>query len=421
MRCLNACLLLLTLIITLVSARSKDTVINNLTPSILKFTNGFTRYHSFPNVVGRRDIVWSPLSLYEALLMVHEGADGQTATELQRLTHLKTKEEHQQWSQVYLTDLESSKENRQWNISVNIANRLFADDAFDVDQNFKNNLKKFYRSDLELLDFSKPAESADYVNNWISNQTNKMIKNVLKPSDINPRLRLMLVNALHFKGSWVRSFDADLTTKENFTLSNGKLIEVSMMHQTAHFSYFHDKTRQSQWINLPYKGNNRYVLTLALPDPSIELRELEKKISTARVLENIFERLDNRSLVQTRVQLSLPKFRIESSLDMIQHFQNFYKVKTPFDAERADFSLISQSRNRDLFISKILHKAVIDVDEAGTEAAAVTVIQMLSRSGMFLHEDPVRLFFTRPFLFYLRDVNMKVPLFVGRFTGITMP
>jgi len=82
---------------------------------------------------------------------------------------------------------------------------------------------------------------------------------------------------------------------------------------------------------------------------------------------------------------------------------------------------MSSTRERDLFISKIIHKAVIDVDEAGTEAAAVTVIQMLSRSGMFLHEDPVRLVFSRPFLFYLRDINIKIPLFVGRFTGMSMP
>jgi len=420
MRCLNACLFFSTLIVICVSARSKDKV-NDLTPSILKFTNGFSRYHSFPHVVGRRDIVWSPLSLYEAMLMVHEGAAGDTAKELQRITHLKTKDEHQQWSLTYLTDLEGSKDNRQSNISVKIANRLYADEEFNLDQEFKNNLKKFYHSDLELLDISKPDECAKRVNDWISNQTNQMIKNVLKPADITPMLRLMLVNALHFKGAWAKSFDADLTTKDNFTLSNGKKIEVSMMHQTAHFSYHHDKKHQAQWINLPYKGNNRYVLTLALPDASIELRSLEQKISTTRVLENIFEKLDNRSLVPTRVQLALPKFRIESSLDMISHFKNFYKVKLPFDANNADFSLMSSSRSKDLFISKIIHKAVIDVDEAGTEASAVTVIQMLSRSGMFLHEDPVRLFFTRPFLFYLRDVNMKVPLFVGRFTGIPMP
>ena len=420
MRCLNACLLLFTLIVTYVSARSKGTV-NNLTPSILKFTNGFTRYHSLPNVVGRRDLVWSPLSLYEAMLMVHEGADGETATELQRLTHLKTKEEHREWSLAYLTDLDSSKENRQWNISVKIANRLFADDDFDLDKEFQSNMKKFFHSDVELLDFAKPEASASRVNDWISNQTNQMIKDVLKPGDINPMLRLMMVNALHFKGGWAKTFDADLTEKENFTLSNGKKLEVSMMHQTTHFSYYHDKKHQAQWINLPYKSNNRFVLTLALPDPSVELRALEKKVATGRVLEGIFDKLDNRSFVPTRVQLALPKFRIESSLDMIEHFQNLYKIKSPFDAERADFSLMSASRSKDLYISKILHKAVIDVDEAGTEASAVTVIQMLSRSGMFLHEEPIRLFFNRPFLFYLRDVNMKVPLFVGRFTGIPMP
>jgi len=137
-------------------------------------------------------------------------------------------------------------------------------------------------------------------------------------------------------------------------------------------------------------------------------------------LVNIFNQLDDNSNSNKRVQLALPKFRIESSLDFVQHFKRYYNVKAPFDANNADFSPMSASGERDLFISKIIHKAVIDVDEAGTEAAAVTVIQMLSRSGMFLHEEPIKLTFSRPFLFYLRDVKSKVPLFVGRFTGIPM-
>jgi len=232
----------------------------------------------------------------------------------------------------------------------------------------------------------------------------------------------MLVNALHFKAPWAKQFDPELTTKENFTLSTGKIIELPTMHLKSHFSYFYDKKYKAQWINLPYKGNGRYVLTLALPDNNVELRIIEKKIlRSVKVLHNIFHALDDRSNIQKRVQLALPKFRIESSLDFVQHFKKYYNVTTPFDVAKADFSLMSSSRKRELFIGKIIHKAVIDVDEAGTEAAAVTVIQMLSRSGMFLHEDPIKLTFSRPFLFYLRDVNTKVPLFVGRFTGMSMP
>jgi serpin B len=193
------------------------------------------------------------------------------------------------------------------------------------------------------------------------------------------------------------------------------------MHLTSRFSYYYDKKYRSQWINLPYKGNNRYVLTLALPDKKLQLRSLEKKIlRNSKILSNIFHALDNPKNGNTRIELSLPKFRIESSLDFVKYFKQYYNVRIPFDADQADFSLMSSSGNRDLFISKIIHKAVIDIDEAGTEAAAVTVVQMLSRSGMFLHEDPIKLTFSRPFLFYLRDINIKIPLFVGRFTGIPM-
>ncbi|CAF2053061.1 unnamed protein product [Rotaria magnacalcarata] len=425
MRCIDSLLyqaiLLVTFLHIITAARSK-TVENDLSKSILDFTLEFTRYHSSSNIVGRRSLVWSPLSLYEAMLMVGEGADGNTFKEFERITHLKTKQAYRDWSTTLLTDAKNSMQtNRQYNVSLNIANRLYADDEFELDNEFNNILEKYYQSQLELIDFSEKEKSAAQINKWISNQTNNVIKNVLKASDIHPLTRLMLVNALHFKAPWLKAFDSGLTTTENFTLSTGKLIELQMMHSVSHFSYYYDKKHKSQWINLPYKGNNRYVLTLALPDQDIEVRVLEKLLRNSKILTNIFTSLDNRTRANTRVKLALPKFRIESSLDFVQHFKQYYGVKAPFDADKADFSLMSSTRERDLFISKIIHKAVIDVDEAGTEAAAVTVIQMLSRSGMFLHEDPIQLTFSRPFLFYLRDTNNKVPLFVGRFTGLSMP
>jgi serpin B len=425
MSCVNSRLYKILLFVTLLhinNAVHSKSVEKDLSKSILDFTVGFSRHHSSSNIAGRRNLVWSPLSLYAAMLMVGEGADGTTFTELERITHLKTKQAYREWSSGFLNDVKKNlKDNRQYNISLNIANRLYADNDFDLDDEFNKNLEKYYQSQLELIDFSEKQKSADQINKWISNQTNNIIKNILKASDIHPLTRLMLVNALHFKAPWFKPFDSELSTKENFTLSTGRLIELQTMHLTSHFSYYYDKKYKSQWINLPYKGNNRYVLTLALPDKNVELRVLEKKIlRNSKILSNIFHLLDNRTNVNTRVQLSLPKFRIESSLDFVQHFKQYYNVKIPFDGDEADFSLMSSSRERDLFISKIIHKAVIDVDEAGTEAAAVTVIQMLSRSGMFLHEDPIQLTFSRPFLFYLRDINIKIPLFVGRFTGMSM-
>ncbi|CAF2499237.1 unnamed protein product [Rotaria sp. Silwood2] len=425
MRCIDSLLHQVFLVVTLlhiINAVHSKTIENDLSKSILDFTLGFTRHHSSSNVAGRRNLVWSPLSLYEAMLMVAEGADGNTFKEFEHITHLKTKQAYREWSTNFLNEAKNNQQdNRQLNISLNIANRLYADDEFDLDKQFNKILEKYYQSQLELIDFSEKEKSADHINKWISNQTNNIIQNILKANDIHPLTRIMLVNALHFKAPWFKPFDAELTTKENFTLSTGKLNEIKTMHSISHFSYYYDKKHKSQWINLPYKGNNRYVLTLALPDQDIELRVLEKLLHNSKILLNTFSILDNRTRSLTRIKLSLPKFRIESSLDFVQHFKTYYNVKLPFDADKADFSLMSSTRERDLFISKIIHKAVIDVDEAGTEAAAVTIIQMLSRSGMFLHEDPIELTFLRPFLFYLRDTNIKVPLFVGRFTGLPMP
>ncbi len=424
MACIDRLLYRFILFVTLLhinNAVHSKTVEKDLSKSILDFTTVFSRNHSQSDIAGRRSLVWSPLSLYLAMLMVSEGADGSTFKELNYITHLQTKEAFREWSTNFLNDAKKNlKENRQYNISLNIANRLYADNDFDLSDEFNKNLEKYYQSQLELIDFSQKEKSAEHINKWISNQTNNIIKNVLKPKDINSLTRLMIVNALHFKAPWFKPFDSELTTKENFTLSTGRLIELQTMHLTSYFPYYYDKKHKSQWINLPYKGNNRYVLTLALPDKDIELRKLERKLRNSKILSNIFSTLDNRTNANVRVQLSLPKFRIESTLDFVQHFKQYYNVTIPFDVNKADFRSMSSTRE-DLFISKIIHKAVIDVDEAGTEAAAVTVIQMLSRSGMFLHEDPIQLTFLRPFLFYLRDINIKVPLFVGRYTGMSMP
>lgn len=421
MSCLYRILLFVTLLHINNAVQTKSSE-KDLSKSILDFTVGFSRHHSSSDVAGRRNLVWSPLSLYQAMLMVGEGANGDTFTEFERITHLKTKEEYRQWSSGFLNNIKQNlKTNRRFNVSLNVANRLYADDDFDLDKEFNKNLEKYYQSQLELINFSEKEKSAEIINKWISNQTNNIIKNILKPNDIHPLTRLMLVNALHFKAPWAKAFDSDLTTKENFTLSTGRLIELQTMQLVSHFSYYYDKKYKSQWINLPYKGNSCYVLTLALPDKNTELRLLEKKIlRNSKVLSTIFHSLDNPTNGNKRIQLSLPKFRIESSLDFVEYFKQYYNVRTPFDGDKADFSLMSATRERDLLISKIIHKAVIDVDEAGTEAAAVTIVQMLSRSGMFLHEDPIQLTFSRPFLFYLRDINIKIPLFVGRFTGMSM-
>lgn len=393
----------------------------DLSKSILDFATGFSRHHSSSQVVGRRSLVWSPLSLYESMLMVSEGAEGRTFTDLQRLTHLNSRENYRLWSSALLNDAKKSlRANHQYNVSVNIVNRLYTSKDFNLDDQFNANLKKHYHSELELLDFSQAQESADRINAWVSSQTNTVIKDVLKRKDIDATTRLMLVNALHFKAPWAKPFEVDLTSDEDFTLSTGRLVQIPTMNLVSHFAYHHDKKHRSQWINLPYKGN-RYVLTLALPEQDVDLRTLEGNLRNSKILASVFQALDNQTNPGARVQLSLPKFRIESSLNFVDHFRKFYGVKAPFDANEADFSLMSAARERDLFISKIIHKAVIDVDEAGTEAAAVTITQILSRSGMFLHEDPIKLAFSRPFLFYLRDMNLKVPLFVGRYTGTLMP
>jgi serpin B len=424
MGCIEILLYRIILIVTLLQITNvvhSKSVDKDLSKSILGFTREFSPYHAKQDIAGRASLVWSPLSLYQAMLMVGEGADGDTFKEFQHITHLTKREDFRKWSLGFLNDAKkNSEKNRRYNISLNVANRLYADKNFELNNEFNEKLEKYYDSQLDLIDFKETEKSANRINQWISNQTNNIIKNVLKPKNINPLTRLMLVNALYFKAPWSKPFHPKLTTEKNFTLSTKQIIKLPTMNLTSHFSYYYDKENKSHWINLPYKGNNRYVLTLALPDNDNPLYQLEVYLRNLEVLSTIFHSLDNQKNGNKRVQLSLPKFRIESSLDFVQYFKKYYNVTLPFDANEADFSLMSKNRKRDLFISKIIHKAVIDVDEAGTEAAAITVVQVEFLSGMSSYETPMQLSFSRPFLFYLRDINLKIPLFVGRFTGMPM-
>jgi serpin B len=402
-------------------AAGSKSVEKDLSTSILPFTVQFTHRHGYKDFARRGSLVWSPVSLYEAMLMVSEGANGSTFKELERITHLNTRKEYRQWSQHFLNVAKRiSEENTRFNISMKVANRLYADEKFQLNQEFNNDLEKYYHSPLEQVNFSEKEKSAKQINAWISNQTNNIIKDILKAKDINPLTRLMLVNALHFKGPWAKPFPLKLTTEENFTLSNGSIIQLKTMHLTSDFSYYHDEGNKTQWINLPYKGNNRYVLTLGLPHQDDKLYKSELYLQDSTVLSNIFNALDNSKNGNKRVQLSLPKFRIESSLDFVHYFKTYYNVTSAFDANKADFSLMSANGERGLFISKIIQKSVINVDEYGTEAAAASVIQLDGRSGMHIHEKTIELSFSRPFLFYLRDIRLKIPLFAGRFTAISM-
>ncbi|CAF0808007.1 unnamed protein product [Didymodactylos carnosus] len=391
-----------------------------LAQPLLHFTAKFARHHSSTDVVGRRNLIWSPLSLYLAMLMAGEGSEGKTFSEFEHITGMKTKDDYHQWINKFFQSLNKHQQHRKTSRASNqtttftVANRLYADKTFELNDKYNNILKEHYQSELQLVDFSQQEEAAEIINNWIANKTNDKIKKLLSKKDIHSLTRLILVNALYFKGSWVKSFDDTQTEEGQFYLSTKKIIKQQMMNIVNQYRYYNDPKHNCQWVNIPYQ-NNEYVLTLALPNKNIPLLNLEKKL---RELDGVFDTLNKMSSTK-KIQLKLPKFKIESSLDFVKYFKQFYNVHQAFDQQKADFSYMNKNGKPELFISKIKHKAIIEIDEYGTEASAATVITMLSRSGMGLFETPITLTFDKPFLFYLRNIHNNIPLFVGRYTGIS--
>ena len=224
---------------------------------------------------------------------------------------------------------------------------------------------------------------------------------------MNALTRLILVNAVYFKGDWLKKFGINLTTSEDFHISPSESVKVQMMHmQNGKFLYGVNSELHCQAIELPYAGENLSMFIL-LPDQTVtSLSEVEKKL-TASDLVNVKEKFHMLSL---KVNLWLPRFSLDEKLSLAEMLEAM-GMKDLFAEGAADLSGIDGSR--ELYVSKVLHRAVVEVNEEGTEAAAATAVVVMLRSASFQREINFRA--DHPFLFFIQDKATGSVLFLGRF------
>jgi len=245
--------------------------------------------------------------------------------------------------------------------------------------------------------------SAATINKWVAEKTNNKVTEIVPASAIDNLTRLILVNAVYFKGDWLDKFNAKNTNDSDFHVSPGEQLKVKMMYRKAKFYFGVNQVLQSQAVELPYAGNT-LSMVIILPDHRTTcLTEVEKKL-TSDDLINVREKF---RMAWSEIQLWLPRFRLDEKLSLSEALSGM-GMKDLFVESAADLSGVDGTK--ELYVSKVLHRAVVDVNEEGTEAAAATACTMV----FCCYVEPSIFRADHPFLFFIQDKATKSILFLGR-------
>jgi serpin B len=364
---------------------------------------------------GEGNLFLSPYSISTALTMTYGGARGETADQMAKALRLPASGEavHGAYGALQ-SDLNAagaggpvrrSPKGEGGAFELAVANRLWGQKGFAFLPDFLALLDARYGAGLEPLDFAAATEAArQTINAWVEEKTRDKIKELLKPGVLDAATRLVLTNAIYFKGKWAEEFDKKATQDEDFFLAPEKKVTAPLMHRTADFGYFEGDDLQA--LELPYQGE-RLSMVVLLPKPKDGLAALEAALSADKVSEWVGK------LSRREVQVALPRFKTTAEFSLGEVLAAM-GMQDAFDASRADFS--GMTGTKDLFISAVVHKAFVDVNEEGTEAAAATAVVMTLSA---MPEPPPVFRADHPFLFLIRDTRSGAILFLGRIADPT--
>jgi serpin B len=343
------------------------------------------------------NIFYSPYSIFSALTITYEGAREETAEEMKNVLHLpETSILRPNFARIYN---EINKRTNDYELRT--GNALWLQKDYPFIEDYKKVVERYYGGKATNLDFvNEPEKSREIINKFIAEQTNNKIQEIIPPGSIDATTRLVITNAIYFKGTWEYQFDKSATQLDDFRVSENKTVKVEMMHiDNAKLNYA--DLGDLEILELPYKGGNISMLILL---PRGDLKSIETNLTT----ENISQ---YRNLMkETEVSVYLPKFSFTT-----QYFLNdvlkSLGIEKGFDPTQANFSGMSTAITPEqrLYISQVIHKAYIKVDEEGTEAAAATAVVINVGS---VHHPVFRA--DHPFIFIIQERNTGNILFMGR-------
>ena len=339
------------------------------------------------------NLFFSPYSISTAMAMVYEGAKRETKTEIKDVFYYPEDEVLRSGNAGIYNEI--NKQDKEYLLST--ANALWAQEAYPFLKSYTSNVENYYGGKVTNMDFvSESEKSRITINGWVEDQTNNKIKDLLPIGSITPLTRLVLTNAIYFKGKWVEEFDKKDTKKGDFTLESDDKIKVDMMHNTENFGYYEDE--ELQILEMDYKGEELSMLVL-LP---------KSDISSLEVTNEKLEEWRN-SLYKPEVIVSMPKFTFETKYILNGYLTNM-GMPTAFSNGEADFSGMNNGVE-DFYIDLVVHQAFIKVDEEGTEAAAATAIIMC---GSSVPSEQIRFTADHPFIFIIQQKETGNILFMGK-------
>ncbi|XP_035866059.1 serpin B8 isoform X2 [Phyllostomus discolor] len=376
-------------------------------------------FHLFKELskVHKGNVVFSPVSISTAIGMLLLGARGATAAQLREVLVSeqdaessgikaeekeieKTEEIHHQF-QMFLSEISKVTNNHE----LKIANRLFGEKTYLFLQAFKESCQKFYQAELQELAFADDTEECRRcINDWVTQKTEGKISEILAIGTVSPLTKLVLVNAIYFKGKWKKQFDRRYTRGMPFKVNQEKKT-VQMMFKKDEFKVGYVEEVRSQVLELPYAGEELSMVIL-LPDEDTDLVAVEKALTP----EKLTAWMDPEKMTSQKIQVFLPRFKLEQSYDLEPVLRSL-GMTDAFEEAKADFSGMSTKKN--VPVSKVAHKCFGEVNEEGTEAAAATAVVRNSRC---IRTEP-KFCADHPFLFFIRHHKTNSILFCGRFSS----
>nr|XP_033815241.1 glia-derived nexin [Geotrypetes seraphini] len=389
-------LLLFAAVMTLTVAYSQ---LSSVTPEELGSDLGIQVFNQLVKSKPEENVVISPHGIASLLGMLQFGADGKTKKQLATVMRYRMHDVGKILKKNNKVIM--SKKNKNKDI-VTTANAVFVKSGFKMEVPFVSRNKDVFHSEVRSLDFEDKTVASSTINQWVKNVTKGMIENLISPDIIDSTLtRLVLVNAMYFKGQWKSRFQPENTKKRNFNGPNGKVYQVPMLAQLSVFRSGSTSTPSGLWYNvieLPYQGESLSML-IAIPiEESTPLSAIIPHISTKTIQTWM-------TMNQKRVQVILPKFSAEAETDLKEPLKNL-GITDMFDQSKANFAKITRAEH--LHVSHMLQKTKIEVNEDGTKASSATTAILIARSS------PPWFIVDRPFIFFIRHHPTGAVLFMGQ-------
>jgi len=390
----NVFLMVLLMFFCNIAMADTDNDLKVVSQGINKFS--FDLYKKLKDENKEENLFYSPASISIALAMTYAGARGDTEKQMANVLNFTLPQDR--LDPAYSKLIENLKSNKDYELII--ANALWLQKDYKFLQKFLNTMEKYYKGGFNEVDYAANPEGARIkINDWVSRETKEKIKDILKPEDITRLTRLVLTNAIYFKGKWQTEFDKKSTRDEDFYLINGQKTKVKMMYQKNTFNYYEND--DLQLLEIPYKGN-KISMVIILP-----------KVGKFKTVENMMDekKLQEwlKNAMKTKVKAYIPRFKFTQRFNLSKNLYDM-GMEDAFNPAAADFSGIDGERG--LYISKVIHKAFVEVNEEGTEAAAATAV-IIDTKALVLTEELV-FKADHPFIFLIRDKETKSILFMGR-------